>query len=119
MQLDGPDAPGRLSHGLSVAVAARRRAIIGSNDVMVDPFGNQTARLVDRRFRMMDAVQRRAGPEGLQVAITVHPEFAICGDDSALATASDGAELAPHPAKAPVSEPQETAPLMGGQTILI
>jgi hypothetical protein len=80
---------------------------------MIDPFGNQTARLVDGGFRVVDAIQRRAGPEGLQVAVSMHPEFAIRGDDSTLATASDGAELAPHPAKAPVSKTAEIRPFPG------
>jgi hypothetical protein len=85
----------------SVAVTARRRAAIGANDVVIDPFGDQAARLIDRGFGMMDTIERRAGAEGFEIPVPMNSEFAICSDDSTLATASDGAELAPHPAKAP------------------
>jgi hypothetical protein len=88
----------KTSSGL-VAVASRRGAVIIAHDMMVDPFGNETARLVDRRFRVVNAVKGRAGTKGFQIPIAMNPELAIRGDDRTLTTASDGAELAPHPAK--------------------
>ena len=48
---------------------------------------------------MVNAVEGRAGAERFEVPVAVDPELAIRGNDSTLATASDGAELAPHPAK--------------------
>jgi hypothetical protein len=94
---------------LLVAVTTRRRAVIGTNDVVIDPFGDQAARLIDRGFRVVDAIERRAGAEGFEIPVPMNSKFAICSDDSSLATASDGAELAPHPAKAPFSlNPHET-----------
>jgi hypothetical protein len=84
-----------------VAVAPSCRSVVGTDDMVVDPLGDEAARLVDRGFRVVDAVKGRAGPEGFQIPVAMNPKLAICGNDSTLTPASDGAELAPHPAKAP------------------
>jgi hypothetical protein len=63
---------------------------------MVDPFRDQPPRLVQRRLRMMDSVKRRACPESLRIGIPEIPQFPVCGDDGALATAPDGADLSYH-----------------------
>jgi hypothetical protein len=76
--------------------------MVAEDDVMIDPLGDQAARLIDRGFGMMDAIEGRAGAEGFEIPIAMNSQLAIRGDDSALTTASDRAELAPHPAKAPV-----------------
>ncbi len=47
VQFERPATTSQGHHAL-VAVAARRRPVIGPNDVMIDPFGDQAACLVDR-----------------------------------------------------------------------
>jgi hypothetical protein len=94
----------------SVAVAAGGRAALCADDVMVDPLGDEPARLIHRGFGMMNPVEGRAGTEGLQVPIAMYSEFAIRGNDSALATASDSAERAPHSAKAPACQNRASPP---------
>jgi hypothetical protein len=56
---------------------------------MIDPFGDQTAGFVDRRFWMVDAVQRRAGLERRHVVRSDLSQFTIGSDDGALAPAGN------------------------------
>jgi len=61
--------------------------------MVVDPFGDETARLIDRGFGMMDAVERGAGLECGHVIRTDLAQLAIRGDDGSFASAADLAFL--------------------------
>jgi hypothetical protein len=78
---------------------------------MVDPFGHQTARLVNRRFGMVDAVKGRASAEGVHVPITVNHQFPVSGHNRTLTTTSDGAYVTRHPETAPLALPRASARL--------
>ena len=64
-----------------------------SDHVMIDPFGNQTARLADGRFRMMNAIQCRAGMERLHVDRSALAQFTIRRDDGTFAVPCDDGHL--------------------------
>jgi hypothetical protein len=64
--------------------------------MMIDPFGNQQAGLIDRSFRMMDPVKRRAGLEGGHVIRTDQAQFVVGGQHGPLTPATDRASLS-HP----------------------
>jgi hypothetical protein len=63
---------------------------------MIDPFGNQQPSLIDRSFRMMNPVKRRAGLEGGHVIRTHQTQFAVGGQHGPLTPATDRVLLS-HP----------------------
>jgi hypothetical protein len=69
--------------------------------MMVDPFGDQTARLIHRGFGMVDTIKRGASAEGVHIAITVNHQLTIGCHDCTLTTPSDGAYVSRHPETAP------------------
>lgn len=79
----------------SVAVAARGRPLVAAHDVMVDPFGDEAAGLVDGRFRVVDAVQRRAGLERAHVVRAQRAQVRVGRDHRPLAAPGDLAVVGP------------------------
>lgn len=63
---------------------------------MVDPLRYQPASLVQRGFRMMDAIQSRAGLERGHVVSPELPQVAIRRHHGALATTRDLASFLAH-----------------------
>jgi hypothetical protein len=61
-------------------------AVIAFDHVMIDPLCNQAARLVQRRFGVVDAVERRAAFEGGEVFLPAAPQLAIGRHHRPLAT---------------------------------
>jgi hypothetical protein len=63
---------------------------------MVDPFRHESAGLIDRRFRVMDAVQRRTSTKGVHVDIPVGAQFPVRGHDRPLTPTPDHALISSH-----------------------
>ena len=57
---------------------------------MVDPLGDQSARLVQRGIGVVDAVEGRAGPERVGVRVATVDQLSIRGYDSTFAAPGDG-----------------------------
>lgn len=62
---------------------------------MVDPFRHKPPGLVERGFRVMDAVEGRAGAKRLGVGVPAMAQFAVGGDDGAFAAPANG-DLSDH-----------------------
>ncbi|GAB6853939.1 hypothetical protein JCM15831A_09630 [Asaia astilbis] len=67
------------------AIAPRGRALVLTNDMMIDPFRNEATRFVDRGFRMVDAVKGRACRKSLNIRLANIPQFFVRRDDGAFA----------------------------------
>lgn len=57
---------------------------------MIDPLGDQAARLVQRRIGVVDAIESRAGPERVGVRVAAADQLPVCGHDRTLAAPGDG-----------------------------
>jgi len=86
----------RVEKGLSVAIASWRRAGITAHEVVVDPLGDQTVRLVEGSLWVMDAIKRRAGMKGRRVTCPMSAKFTVGSDNGALTTSADPAEVTSH-----------------------
>ena len=72
-----------------VAVATWGGTVLVADDVMVDPLGDEAAGLVERGFGVMDAVERRAGRERVDVGRAFDAKLSVGRDDGPLAASGN------------------------------